>query len=196
MYAYLSGELAQCDLQSAVVDCGGVGYLCNITANTYREISGKPRVTLYTYLHVKEDALTLYGFADEKEKQFFLLLISISGVGPKGALAILSELQPDTFAAAVLAEDHRQISRANGVGPKLAQRICLELKDKISKLDLKVSPQAAAQAAADKEAMEEAAGVLMAPGYSKNDATQALEKRTADNTNDLVRQALRMLSSL
>ena len=104
--------------------------------------------------------------------------------------------QPDTCAAAVLAEDHRQISRANGVGPKLAQRICLELKDKISKLDLKVSPQAAAQAAADKEAMEEAAGVLMALGYSKNDATKALEKCTADNTNDLVRQALRMLSSL
>lgn len=196
MYNYLNGALAWCDLQTAVIDCGGVGYQCNITANTYREISGKDRVKLYTYLHVKEDAMTLYGFADEQEKQFFLLLISISGVGPKGALAILSELLPETFAAAVLAGDHRQISRANGVGPKLAQRICLELKDKLAKINVGVSEAQAMAAVAGKEALEEAAGVLVALGYSKHDAAKALEKCTADNTNDLVRQALRMLSTI
>lgn len=196
MYNYLNGALAWCDLQTAVIDCGGVGYQCNITANTYREISGKDRVKLYTYLHVKEDAMTLYGFADEQEKRFFLLLISISGVGPKGALAILSELLPETFAAAVLAGDHRQISRANGVGPKLAQRICLELKDKLAKINVGVSEAQAMAAVAGKEALEEAAGVLVALGYSKHDAAKALEKCTADNTNDLVRQALRMLSTI
>jgi Holliday junction DNA helicase RuvA len=145
---------------------------------------------------VKEDAMTLYGFADEQEKQFFLLLISISGVGPKGALSVLSEMLPETFAAAVLAGDYRQISKANGVGPKLAQRICLELKDKIAKTNVSVSETQAAAAVAGKEAMEEAASVLVALGYSKNDANRALEKCTADNTNDLVRQALRMLSSI
>ncbi len=196
MYNYLHGDLAWCDFSTAVIDCGGVGYQCNITGNTYREISGKDRVKLYTYLHVKEDAMTLYGFANEQEKQFFMLLISISGVGPKGALAILSELVPETFAAAVLAGDHRQISRANGVGPKLAQRICLELKDKVAKTNVKVSEAQAVAAVAGREALEEATGVLVALGYSKNDAAKALEKCTADNTNDLVRQALRLLSTI
>lgn len=196
MYNYLHGDLAWCDFSTAVIDCGGVGYQCNITANTYREISGKDRVKLYTYLHVKEDAMTLYGFADEQEKQFFMLLISISGVGPKGALAILSELVPESFAAAVLAEDHRQISRANGVGPKLAQRICLELKDKIAKTNVKVSESQAVSSAAGKEALDDATMVLVSLGYSKHDAGKALEKCTADNTNDLVRQALRILSKI
>ena len=196
MYNYLHGDLAWCDFSAAVIDCGGVGYQCNITANTYRQISGKDRVKLYTYLHVKEDAMTLYGFSDEQEKQFFMLLISISGVGPKVALAILSEMVPETFAAAVMAGDHRQISRANGVGPKLAQRICLELKDKVAKTDVKVSQEQAVAAAAGREALEEATGVLVALGYSKHDANKALEKCTADNTNDLVRQALRILSTI
>jgi len=196
MYYYLQGTLAWCDPQTAVIDCGGVGYQCNITANTYREISGKERVKLYTYLHVKEDAMTLYGFAEEQEKQFFLLLISISGVGPKGALAILSEMLPETFAAAVMTGDHRQISKANGVGPKLAQRICLELKDKLAKIDVKVTEAQAAAATADKEAFEDAAAILATFGYHKNDIAKALEKCTADNSQDLVRQALRMLSTI
>lgn len=196
MYYYLQGALAWCDPQTAVIDCGGVGYQCNITANTYREISGKERVKLYTYLHVKEDAMTLYGFAEEQEKQFFLLLISISGVGPKGALAILSEMLPETFAAAVMTGDHRQISKANGVGPKLAQRICLELKDKLAKIDVKVPEAQAAAATADKEAFEDAAAILATFGYHKNDIAKALEKCTADNSQDLVRQALRMLSTI
>lgn len=196
MYYYLNGDLAYCDLQTAVVDCGGVGYRCNITANTYREISGKDRIKLYTYLHVKEDALTLYGFSEEQEKQFFLHLISISGVGPKVALSILSEMLPETFAAAVLAGDHRQISKANGVGPKLAQRICLELKDKMAKTDVKISEAQAAAAVADKEAMEDAAAILATFGYGKHEISQALEKCTADNSQDLVRQALRLLSNL
>lgn len=196
MYNYLHGDLAFCDFQTAVIDCGGVGYQCNITANTYREISGKDRVKLYTYLHVKEDAMTLFGFADEQEKQFFMLLISVSGVGPKGALAILSEMLPETFAAAVMAEDARQISKANGVGPKLAQRICLELKDKVAKTNVKITEAQAQAVAAGKEAVEEATGVLVALGYSKHDAAKALEKCTADNVNDLVRQALRMLSTI
>ncbi|MBP3300097.1 MAG: Holliday junction branch migration protein RuvA [Clostridia bacterium] len=196
MYDYLRGELARCDQQTAVIDCGGVGYLCNISTNTYHEISGKTHVKLHTYLHVKEDAMTLYGFADEQEKQFFTLLISISGVGPKGALSVLSEMLPETFAAAVLTGDYRQISKANGVGPKLAQRICLELKDKLAKADVKVSEERAAAAVADKAAFEDAAAVLASFGYHKNDIAKALEKCTADNSQDLVRQALRMLSNV
>lgn len=196
MYYYLQGDLAFSDPQIAVIDCGGVGYQCNITLNTYREICGKPRVKLYTYLHVKEDALTLYGFADEQEKQFFLLLISISGVGPKGALSVLSEMLPEEFAAAVMTGDYRQISKANGVGPKLAQRICLELKDKLAKVNVTVSENQVTAAAADKAAFEDAAAILTSFGYHKNDIAKALEKCTADNSQDLVRQALRLLSNV
>ena len=196
MYYYLQGDLAFSDPQIAVIDCGGVGYQCNITLNTYREICGKSRVKLYTYLHVKEDALTLYGFADEQEKQFFLLLISISGVGPKGALSVLSEMLPEEFAAAVMTGDYRQISKANGVGPKLAQRICLELKDKLAKVNVTVSETRVTAAAADKAAFEDAAAILTSFGYHKNDIAKALEKCTADNSQDLVRQALRLLSNV
>lgn len=196
MYYYLQGDLAFSDPQIAVIDCGGVGYQCNITLNTYREICGKSRVKLYTYLHVKEDALTLYGFADEQEKQFFLLLISISGVGPKGALSVLSQMLPEEFAAAVMTGDYRQISKANGVGPKLAQRICLELKDKLAKVNVTVSETQVTAAAADKAAFEDAAAILTSFGYHKNDIAKALEKCTADNSQDLVRQALRLLSNV
>lgn len=195
MYYYLEGKLAHCEHTAAVVDCGGVGYLCNITEATYREISGREQVRLYTYLHVKEDGVTLYGFADEQEKEFFLLLISINGVGPKAALAILSEMLPETFAAAVMSGDYKQITKANGVGPKLAQRICLELKDKLAKTDWK-APESAPEQSASRQDSEEAVSVLVALGYSKNDSEAALKKCTADNVNDLVRQALRQLTTL
>lgn len=196
MYYYLNGTLAYCDPQTVVVDCGGVGYQCNVSATTYQAVQGQKDVRLYTYLHVKEDAMTLFGFSEEREKELFLLLISISGVGPKVALSILSELTAEHLAAAVVSGDHGRISRANGVGPKLAQRICLELKDKIGKTDVRVSEAQMAQAAAGREALRDAQEILLSFGYSKNDVGKALERCTADNSQDLVRQALRLLSNV
>ncbi|MBQ6052093.1 MAG: Holliday junction branch migration protein RuvA [Clostridia bacterium] len=195
MYYYLSGKPAILQPNLAVIDCGGVGYKCAISENTYKQIAKKETVLLYTYLNVKEDALDLYGFADEQEKQFFELLLSISGVGPKAALAILSVHTPETFAACVLSNDVKGITKASGVGAKLAQRICLELKDKISKT--KVVPSEISSLgdySVDTDAASEAVAVLVALGYSKNDATKAVLRCSADNTNDLVKQALRMLS--
>lgn len=195
MYYYLSGKPAILQPNLAVIDCGGVGYKCAISENTYKQIAKKETVLLYTYLNVKEDALDLYGFADEQEKQFFELLLSISGVGPKAALAILSVHTPETFAACVLSNDVKGITKAAGVGAKLAQRICLELKDKISKT--KVVPSEISSLgdySVDTDAASEAVAVLVALGYSKNDATKAVLRCSADNTNDLVKQALRMLS--
>ncbi len=190
MYSYLEGTLAECTLTHAVIDCGGVGYLCAITESTYREISGKPRARLWTYLQVKEDAMTLFGFSDRNEKECFLQLISINGVGPKAAIAILSVLTPDTLASAVAGGDYRLITRANGVGPKLAQRICLELKDKLGKPSAQVS---AASLIQNREVNEEAVLALVALGYNRRDAEGAVAKCTADNVNDMVRQALRQL---
>ena len=196
MYYYFDGTLAYCDPQTAVIDCGGVGYLLNITLYTYQQISGKQRVKLYAYQMVKEDSLTLYGFAEEEEKEAFLLLNTVSGVGPKAALAILCQLPPERFAAAVAAGDYRAVTKANGVGPKLAQRICLELKDKIAALHPNVSPALAAQVSADRAVFDDALAALVNLGYSKNDAQRALEKCTADNPGDLIRQALRQLANL
>lgn len=195
MYYYLEGKLAFCDLSLAVIDCGGVGYKCFITRNTYRAVSGRERVKLYTYLNVKEDALDLYGFADEQEQQFFVLLLSVSGVGPKAALSILSDFLPEEFAAAVMAGDSKSLTRASGVGPKMAQRICLELKDRMSKLSVTQSeaPETGTVLASD-DALSESILVLTGLGYSRTDAAAALKKCSADNTQDLVRQALRILS--
>lgn len=195
MYYYLSGKPALVTPNLAVIDCGGVGYKCAISENTYKQIAKKESVLLYTYLNVKEDALDLYGFADEQEKQFFELLLSISGVGPKAALAILSVHTPESFAACVLSNDAKGITKAAGVGAKLAQRICLELKDKIAKTKVvpsDISAYGGDDVAAD--AASEAVAVLVALGYSKNDASKAVLRCSADNTNDIVKQALRMLS--
>jgi Holliday junction DNA helicase RuvA len=198
MFYDLNGKLAYKDLSFCVIDCGGVGYKLTISQITSESLTSKldKEVRLFTHLAVREDGVELFGFGSDEERECFNRLTSVSGVGPKGALAILSEMLPETFAAAVMAEDARQISKANGVGPKLAQRICLELKDKVSKTNVKITEAQAQAVAAGKEAVEEATGVLVALGYSKHDAAKALEKCTADNVNDLVRQALRMLSTI
>lgn len=195
MYYYLQGKLALVQLNLAVIDCGGVGYRCAISENTYKQIARLEEARLYTYLNVKEDALDLYGFADEQEKLFFELLLSISGVGPKAALAILSVHTPESFAACVLSSDIKGITKAAGVGAKLAQRICLELKDKIAKTKVVPAdiPEEGYEASLT-DTVSEAVAVLIALGYTKNDATKAVLKCSADNTNDLVKQALRILS--
>ncbi len=195
MYYYLQGKLALVQLNLAVIDCGGVGYKCAITENTYKQIAKLEEVRLYTYLNVKEDALDLYGFADEQEKLFFELLLSISGVGPKAALAILSVQTPESFAACVLSSDIKGITKANGVGTKLAQRICLELKDKIAKT--KVVPADIPDMnddAAITDSVSDAIAVLVALGYTKSEASKAVLRCSADNANDIVKQALRLLS--
>lgn len=196
MYYYLNGIPALVQPNLAVIDCGGVGYKCYITLNTSKAISGKEKVKLFTYLSVKEDALDLYGFADEQELQFFQLLISISGVGPKVALAILSELTPAQFASCVLSNNIKGITKAPGVGQKLAQRICLELKDKIAKTSVESSDSEEFDNIQSQNEKDDAVAVLIALGYSKNDAQAAVSKCSADNTNDIVTQALRFLSRM
>ena len=194
MYYYLNGILAVCQPNLAVIDCGGVGYKCAITANTYKAISGKETAKLFTYLNVKEDALDIYGFATEQELQFFTLLISISGVGPKVAIAILSELQPDAFANCIITSDIKRLTKAQGVGTKLAQRICLELKDKIAKTKETEGSEIVSEDMPVDDVVADAVAVLMALGYTKNESQKAVSKCSADETNALVKQALRLLA--
>ena len=191
MYYYLNGDLAYIDTHIAVIDCGGVGYKCNITLNTYKNISKKEKVKLFTYLNVKEDVLDIYGFENEQEKQFFILLLSISGIGPKVAISVLSELIPEEFAACVISSDYKRLTKAVGVGNKVAQRICLELKDKMAKISDSLDDKLYSTDNTDigTDAVSESISVLMALGYTKNDARQADMKCSAENTNDRVKQA-------
>ena len=140
MFYYIKGKLAHLDPTYAVVDAGGVGYKLTISASTHsqmpphRSVSEAPEVTLYSYMAVREDGIELFGFATEEELDSFKMLITVSGVGPKAAISILSLLSPQKLALAICTDDKKTISKANGIGPKTAARIVLELKDKLKKV--------------------------------------------------------------
>nr|MBI1230789.1 Holliday junction branch migration protein RuvA [Cytophagales bacterium] len=133
MIAYLKGKLAHKEPTYVIVDIQGVGYLVKISLATYSWIKDQELVMLHTYLHIKEDAHTLYGFKDDAEKRLFMALISITGVGPNTAVMVLSSLDTQELEHAILSGDHSTIQRVKGIGTKTAQRIVLELKDKLKK---------------------------------------------------------------
>lgn len=171
------GKLIYTTTSTAVVECGGVGYNCQTTINTLKALKLNTEVTLFTYLNVREDAVELFGFATKTELETFKTLISVSGVGPKAGLAILSELTPEQVALAIASNDIKSITRAQGVGKKIAQRIILELKDKLAKAvggDSDVSEitgVAANVASGNVSKAIEALGVL---GYQPSDVTPVL----------------------
>ena len=131
MFYYLSGRIAVIDLGMAVIDCGGVGFSVNTTSNTLARLKIGEHALLYTHCSIREDAFDIYGFATKRELDAFRLLIGVSGVGPKAAIAILSTVTPDGLHVAVVTQNEKSLTAAPGVGKKLAQRILLELKDKL-----------------------------------------------------------------
>ena len=133
MFYYLKGIAAHVAPNLAVIDCGGVGYACRTTSYTLSALQVGQEAKLYTHLNVREDAMELYGFATENEKNCFQMLISVSGVGPKAALSILSANTPEGLATAIITGNEKALTVAPGVGKKIAQRIILELKDKLAK---------------------------------------------------------------
>ena len=171
------GKLIHTAPGSAVVECGGVGFHCQTTFNTLRTLSPGSEVMLYTCLNVREDAMELFGFATKTELDTFKSLISVSGVGPKAGLAVLSELSPEQVAMAIATDDIKTITRAQGVGKKIAQRIVLELKDKLAKAAATdsgfsaVGAGAAAAAGGNVPKAIEALGVL---GYAPSDVSGVL----------------------
>lgn len=192
------GTLIHREPSLAVVECAGVGYQCSITMNTARRLPDiGSEVTLYTILNVREDAVDLFGFADRAELSCFKMLTSVNGVGPKAGLAILSELSPDRVALAAATGDHKAFTRAQGVGPKLAQRIVLELKDKVGlpadngAIDLSAP---AVGVVSVSRAAEEAVSALTMLGFSASEASAAVAKLdSALPVEELVRQALKTL---
>ncbi len=207
MFYYISGKLTHLESGMAVIDAGGIGYRLTVSGTTYdamppsRSVKEPPTVKLYTYMAVREDGIELFGFATETELSSFKLLISVSGVGPKAALSILSLLTPEKFALAVCTEDKKTIAKAQNIGPKTAARIILELKDKLMKAgseDLSAfastaSTGAAAPAARGK--LSEATDALLVLGYSRAEALTALKDIdiNAHELSDIIRLALKKL---
>lgn len=199
MFYSITGIVVYTDTTSVALDCHGVAFKCFTTMNTLRQIGKKGEsTTLYTHLNVKEDALDLFGFSTEQELECFKILISVSGVGPKAGLAILSELTPEKLALSIATGDSKAITRAQGVGPKLAQRIALELKDKLAKgLELSVtSPEIeAAGLAVSGGNQAEAVSALTMLGYGQSEAAVAVAKLDETlSVEELIRQALKLLS--
>ena len=133
MFYYVNGTVAHMAPYLAVIDCGGVGYACRTTNNTLARLKKGEKAKLYTYLNVREDAMELYGFFSENELNCFQLLIGVSGVGPKAALSILSSSTPENLAMSIITGDEKALTVAPGIGKKIAQRVILELKDKLAK---------------------------------------------------------------
>lgn len=179
MIYHLKGTLELCEEGSCVIDCGGVGYKLFISDNTYTAIVGKvgSELKLLTYLQVREDAVELYGFKTNDELSAFKLLITVSGVGPKAAMSILSLLTPDKLSMAIVGEDTKTIAKASGIGAKTAARVVLELKDKISKQVFAASTVGGTQAPASfakSSNLSEALDALVVLGYSRAEAQRAL----------------------
>ncbi|MBR3561766.1 MAG: Holliday junction branch migration protein RuvA [Oscillospiraceae bacterium] len=196
MFYYLDGTVAHMEPFLAVIDCGGVGYACKTTNTTLGALQKGQRGKLYTYLNVGEDVFDLYGFATQGELGSFKQLIGVSGVGPKAALAILSSTTPEGLAMAVITGDEKTLTMAPGVGKKIAQRIILELKDKIAKEQQSGGfvPAAAAVSVGGSKSVE-AAQALAVLGYSQSDVAAALKGLDVEalSLEEIVRQALRRM---
>ena len=197
MFYYVEGKVAHIEPYLAVIDCGGVGYACRTTNYTISQLKmGEPK-RLYTYLNVGDGIFELYGFATEQELNSFRLLIGVSGVGPKAALAILSVGTPEHLTMAVITGDEKALTAAPGVGKKLAQRILLELKDKIAKetQELGMPSAAAGTAAGAGGKAAEAAAALAVLGYTQQDISAAMRGLDVENLTleEIIRQSLKKM---
>ena len=205
MFYYISGKLAHLDPSFAVVDAGGVGYKLTISGTTYADmpphltVQEPPTVKLFTYMSVREDGVELFGFSKEEELSSFKMLITVSGVGPKAAISILTQMTPQKLSVAICTDDKKAIAKANGIGPKTAARIVLELKDKLQKetvfdadtLD-EVESFIDNSSSSKRKDAEDALTVL---GYSRSEAANALKPIDTEalELDDIIRLALKKL---
>ncbi len=191
----LKGKLTHWETGLAVIECGGVGYACRTTMNTLAKIRELDEVKLYTYMHITENSLDLFGFADNGELSAFKQLISVSGVGPKAALSILSDITPSKLALCVASEDYKTLTKSPGIGAKIAQRIILELKDKVAK-EQKLSAkdlQSAAASAGDN--FTEAMTALQTLGFNPAQCGAALSGADpSQSVEELIKFGLKNLA--
>lgn len=186
MYAYIDGKLVFKSPAYVVIDAGGVGYHINISVNTYSKLGDAERCKLFTWLHVKEDAHTLYGFIEEGERRLFLHLISVSGIGPNTGRMILSSITPQEIQAAIVSGNVSQIQRIKGIGPKSAQRMILELQDKLKK----DGPDTLISMPVSVTAKDEALSALVMLGFARNAAEKVLDQEVNKNGGNLTVEQL------
>lgn len=193
MIDHLKGRLVEFSPAHAVIECNGVGYYCHISLNTFSQLGNKEHVLLKTHLAIREDAHTLFGFGDEVERKMFRLLISVSGVGASTGRMILSALSPGEVGAAIISEDVTLLKSIKGIGAKSAQRIIIDLKDKIEKDGLSVDVSELSGNTIKNEALS----ALVVLGFDKKVAEKALAKVIENNAgislDDLIKQALKRL---
>ena len=195
MYYYVNGTVAEIDAGLAVIDCSGVGYACATTNYTLSQLKKGAPAKLYTYLNVREDAMELFGFYSREEKRMFERLRSVSGVGPRMALSILSSMPLNDLSIALVAGDAAALTRVPGIGKKTAQRLVLELRDKVD--DAELTGQSAAAAAPAGSAESEAIAALMALGYASSEAARAVSAVAgkAAKADEMIFLALKSLGS-
>lgn len=203
MYSYIKGTLEEITAGQIVVDNNGIGYQIQAPANMIDYLPSKgEEVKIYTYLHVKEDAMSLFGFLTKDDLKIFQLLLGVNGIGPKGALGILSALSTDELRFAVLAGDSKAIAKAPGIGAKTAQRIILELKDKLNLedvLDDKLETPKSMVSSEEKSVKNEAIQALVALGYSSSEALSVISKiEISEDTSveDVLKAALKQMAFL
>lgn len=196
MIATLNGKYLYSDLTSVIVECAGVGYKCFVTKNCLNNLPEKnTNLFLYTHLVVREDAMDLYGFTDLEELEAFKMITSVSGVGPKIGIAILSELTPNRLITAIASNDPKTLTLASGVGIKLAQRIVLELKDKVGAIETSGDDGISIVGNTSRANTSEAVEALVALGYTKGQASLTVARLDSSlPTNELIKQALQNLS--
>ena len=199
MFYYVDGTVTVLKQGLAVIDCGGVGYACHASQNTIGKLKVGTHARLLTYLNVREGIFELYGFIDEEEQSCFEMMIGVSGVGPKAALSILSVAPPDRLGLSIITGDEKMLMQAPGIGKKIAQRIVLELRDKMSKEQLETasasSPVAAAAVSGGVNHTQEAVAALMVLGYTQAEALHAMEGLDAAGmeAEEIIRQCLKKL---
>ena len=202
MFYYIKGKLVLNEISQVVIDVGGVAYSMTVSANTQAAVSsksfnGESEVMLYTHLSVREDGMDLFGFHDLAELNMFKMLISVSGIGPKAAMSILSHMTPDAIAYAIFSDDKKTISKAPGVGPKTAARIILELKDKVKGGVAKApaNDTVIADVKINSSKHSEAIDALTVLGFHRSAAEEVLKTIDVANTDleDIIREALKKL---
>lgn len=196
MYYYVNGTVAEIGPNLAVIDCGGVGYACATTNYTLAQLKRGEQAKLYTYLHVREEIFDLYGFSTQTELSSFKMLLGVSGVGPKAALAILSSGTPDQLALSIVTGDEKSLTGVPGIGKKIAQRIILELKDKLAKeqtgFDARMGTLSPIPAGGK---TQEAASALAVLGYSSQEISTALKGVDAAlPVEEMIRIALKKMA--
>lgn len=203
MYSYIKGELAEINIDHIVVETGGIGYMIYVPVNTLMDLPAiGESIKVYTYLYIREDAMILYGFLSKDDLEMFQMLITVNGIGPKGGLAVLSTLSSDDLRFAILAGDAKAIAKAPGVGAKTAQRVILDLKDKVHMEDA-IEKKLEAGDTTPKSTMNavksDAILALTALGYSSTESTKAVAKVEMTeqmDVEDVLKAALKYMSIL